>query len=265
MASNVDQPPPGRSSSRTDSVRAARIWGVDIRVHWTFLFLLVFVVMAGWGSAAKIGGWLVWMSAVFGSVLVHEYAHCVVARRRGAVVEDILLTPIGGISQVRAMPTDAQDELAIAIVGPLTSFALALVAAVVGIATGAGLWPPTLFAGSWSARVLWLNALLGAFNLLPALPMDGGRVLRSALARHQDRQTATRQATRVARLLAWAMVLIGCFYDLWLVLIGAFVFMGAAAEEQQAKRHDAGGDSVSGSDATPGTPSHTTATNRRRP
>ena len=219
------------------SVRVARIVGIEIRMHWTFLALVVVVVWASTGSgAATMVANLVWIGAVFASVLVHEYAHCVVARRRGAVVEDILLLPIGGVSQLQAMPEGADDELAIAIVGPLTSLGLAAAAFTAGLLFGAHLWPPTLFAGSWFARLAWLNVVLGGFNLLPALPMDGGRVLRAMLERRQDRLTATRQAGRIARVLAFALIVAGITYDFWFVIIGIFVYMGASAEEQAARR-----------------------------
>jgi Zn-dependent protease len=105
----------------------------------------------------------------------------------------------------------------------------------VGLLVGARLWPPTLFAGSWWARLSWLNLLLGAFNFLPALPMDGGRVLRAALARHRTRLEATLIAGRIARYLAAAMMLVGFFYDFWLLLIGLFVLLGARAEEGAAR------------------------------
>lgn len=237
------------------SVRIARIGGIDIRMHWTFVVLVVLVVWlnAGSGSASVAGG-LVWIVAIFSSVLIHEYAHCVVARRRGAVVEDILLLPIGGMSQLEEMPERAADELAIAIVGPLTSFGLAALAIAGGLVFGAHLWPPTLFAGSWFARMAWLNILLGGFNLVPALPMDGGRVLRAALEEHDhDRLTATRQAGTVARILAMVMIVGGVFYDFWLVLIGLFVYMGAGAEEQEAQRK-------SRSSARPGSGPHSQST-----
>jgi Zn-dependent protease len=234
--------PPGGHRVRS-SVRIARIWGVDIRLHWTFLALVLLIWAASGNGTMGMAAWTLWLLAVFGSVLLHELAHCVVARRRGAVVEDILLTPIGGMSQLREMPQKAGDELAIAIVGPLASLGIAVVAAMGAILTGARAWPPTLFAGSWYARILWLNALLGAFNLLPALPMDGGRVLRAALARHSDRKTATQRAARVARFVASAMIVVGFFYDLWLVFIGVFLLLGASAEEQaaQAPENDGGG------------------------
>ncbi len=226
----MTRPAPARGS-----YRVARVLGIDIRLHWTFLVLVAVIVWAGRGVGAAAAG-VAWLAVVFGSVLLHELAHCVVARRRGARVDDVLLTPIGGISRLHDLPERPQDELAVAIVGPLTSAVLAAAALGAGAAAGADVWPPTLLGGSWPARVGWFNALLAAFNLLPALPMDGGRVLRAALARRHDRATATRIAADVARVLAVAMIVAGLVVDIWLVLIGAFVYLGAAAEEEQARR-----------------------------
>jgi Zn-dependent protease len=222
--------------SARGSVAIARIAGIEIRVHWTFLGLLVLVVWAdASGGPRAIGAGLMWVVAIFASVLLHEFAHCVVARRRGTVVLDILLLPIGGMSQMEKIPESPRDELAMAAAGPLTSLGLAAGLFVLGATAGSRLWPPTLFAGSWLARLAWLNVVLGAFNFLPALPMDGGRILRAVLARRHDRITATRLAGRVARFLAWMMILGGLFYDLWFAVIGFFVLMGAAAEEQAAQ------------------------------
>ena len=230
-----------QEGSTRSSIRVARVGGIDFRMHWTFLVLVILVVWVNIGSGASaVGVGLLWISAVFASVVVHEYAHCIVARRRGAVVEDILLLPIGGLSQLKDMPERPADEFAIAVVGPLTSLGLAALALVGGAAFGAHLWPPSLFAGSWFTRLAWLNALLGGFNLLPALPMDGGRVARAILERRHDRLTATRKAARVARVLAILMIVGGVFYDFWLVLVGFFVYLGASAEEQGAERDQPG-------------------------
>lgn len=215
-----------------------RLLGIPLRVHWTFLLLLAFVVGVEWGAGwrSTVAG-LVWIVALFGFVVEHEIAHCLVARHRGARVLGILLIPLGGISQLAAVPEDPDDELAIALAGPLASLAAGAALLIAGLLAGVRVWPPTLFAGSWWARLAWLNLLLGAFNLLPALPMDGGRVLRAALARHHDRLEATLTAARVARLLAAALVVVGFLYDFWLVLIGFFVYLGSNAEEQDARRH----------------------------
>ncbi len=222
-----------RGKQSSGSLRFARLFGIDIRVHWSF-FVLVLLVAWGSDGVRQMVNWLVWIAAVFGCVLVHEIAHCVLARRRGAVVKDILLLPIGGVSQMEKMPEAPADELSIAIAGPLTSLGLGLSAVVVGLVLRDRLWPPTLFAGSWFARLAWLNLLLAAFNMLPALPMDGGRVLRAALSRRRGRSEATRLAGKTARLVAAGLIVVGFFYDLWLVLIGIFVLLGATAEEHSA-------------------------------
>jgi Zn-dependent protease len=223
-------------SGHGHSLPIGRIAGIPIRLHWTFVLLIGFVVLADWsaGGAVVMAG-LVWIGALFSFVVAHEISHCLVARRRGATVEGILLLPIGGLSQLTRMPEAPDDELAVAIVGPLTSLGIGVTVMAAGFMAGSRLWPPTLFAGDWWARLAWLNLLLGAFNLLPALPMDGGRVLRAALARRRSKLEATLLAGRVARYLAGAMVVVGLFYDVWLVLIGLFVLLGANAEEQAAR------------------------------
>ena len=106
------------------------------------------------------------------------------------------------------------------------------------LVTGAHLLPPTLLVGPWLVRLAWLNLVLGAFNLLPALPMDGGRVLRAALSMHEDRSTATATAAKVARVLAILMIATGLAIDIWLVFIGVFVLMAAGAEERAVESDD---------------------------
>jgi Zn-dependent protease len=217
------------------SLLIGRLDGVAIRVHWTFLFVVVVIVAAdqprGWWA---VTAGLAWVIALFASVVMHELAHCIVARRRGAVVFGILLLPIGGLSQLDRIPDKPADELAIASVGPLTSLGLGLILLLGGITVGLHVWPPSLWTGPWLARLGWMNLLLGAFNLAPALPMDGGRVLRSLLERRFDRAEATRLAVKVARIIAYAMIVVGFAYDLWLFLIGLFVLVGASAEKRDA-------------------------------
>jgi stage IV sporulation protein FB len=217
-----------------------RLFGIPIRIHWTFILLVAVIVASDWkhGRITVLDG-LIWIAVLFTCVVAHEIAHCLVARRRGASVLGILLLPIGGLSQLNKMPERPDDELAVALVGPMTSLAIGVVALVLGLLLGDRMWPPTLFAGSWSARVAWLNLALGAFNLLPALPMDGGRVLHGYLARSRSRLEATRAACHLARWLAALMIVFGFLYDIWFMLIGIFVLLGANAEEQAALVHDA--------------------------
>ena len=174
---------------------------------------------------------VVWLVAIFACVVVHELAHCFVARARGASVDEILLFPLGGVSRLRNLPESPGDEFAIAIVGPITSIGLGVFAAVLCLATGRSLLPLDFVAGAWLARLAWLNVILGTFNLLPAFPLDGGRVLRSLLERTRDLESATRAATRVGHALAGGLIVAGLLFDIWLALIGAFVYFGASAEE----------------------------------
>lgn len=229
--------PDGPASPHGHNVSIGSIAGIPIRVHWTFALLIGFVVVVNWdlGRTAVADG-ILWIVALFAFVVAHEISHCLVARRRGARVLGIILIPLGGLSQLEAMPEAPIDELAVAIAGPIASLGLGLALMGVGLGVGAHVWPPTLFAGSWLARLAWLNLLLGAFNLLPALPMDGGRVLRATLARNRSNLEATLLASRISRCAAGAMVVVGLFYDFWLVLIGLFVLMGSNAEMENARR-----------------------------
>jgi Zn-dependent protease len=230
---------PGR---RRSSLRIGRLLGIDILVHWSFALLVVLVVAAdSTGGPSAVGRGLLWVVAIFACVLVHELAHCVVAQRDGVVVDDILLLPIGGVSEMRSIPAVASEELAIAVAGPLASLALAVAFAAGAAISGGHLWPPALLVGPWLVRLAWLNLLLGAFNLLPALPMDGGRVLRAALTMREDRARATATAAKVARFLAVLMIVAGLAFDVWLVLIGVFVLLAAGAEERAASDGDEAG------------------------
>jgi Zn-dependent protease len=214
------------------SIVVARIASIDIRVHATFLVLVVlFAVAAPEPGAAGVAWSLLWLTALFGSVVVHELAHSLVARRRGGDVHEILLFPLGGISKLEHLPETARDEFDVAIVGPLTSLGLGVVALGAGAALGGSLVPIDLLGGAWLVRLGWLNLLLGCFNLLPAFPLDGGRVLRALLERRHDLITATRIATRVGHALAATLIVVGVLFDLWLALIGMFVYFGATAEE----------------------------------
>jgi Zn-dependent protease len=226
-------PPPHRWS-----IIVGRIASIDIRIHATFLILIVlFAVAAPEPGAAGVGWSLLWLAALFGSVVLHELAHSLVARRRGGEVHEILLFPLGGVSKLEHLPETAADEFAVAIVGPLTSLGLGVAALGVGAALGGSLVPVDLLGGAWLVRLGWLNLLLGVFNLLPAFPLDGGRVLRALLERRHDLIGATRIATRVGHALAGVLIAVGLLFDLWLALIGMFVYFGASAEEAGTIAH----------------------------
>jgi Zn-dependent protease len=227
-----------RPQGHRTSFPVARVSGIEVRVHWTFLLLLALFAWAGpqsgFGSSEAAVAWVV---LLFACVVAHEFAHSIVARRRGGDVHEILLFPLGGVSKLEHLPEAPADEFAIAIAGPLCSLGLAVGAALLALALGRPLLPPDLVHGPWLARMAWANALLAAFNLIPAFPLDGGRVFRALLERRLDLLRATRVATRVGHALAVAFVVVGLFADLWLVFIGVFVFFGASAEERATIVH----------------------------
>jgi Zn-dependent protease len=212
--------------------------GIPISLHLSF-FLLVLLVMAAGSQPGGLGitSGLLWLLALFLCVLIHELAHSLLARTKGAVVRRILLLPIGGLSEFEHMPEGWRDELEIAAVGPVASLGLAVLAAAGALATGTHLLPATIYGGALLPRLAWANLLLGLFNLLPAFPLDGGRVLRAALERTRDAESATRFAATVGRALAAAMAFVGLFVNVWLLLLGAFIFFAATAEEHATKIH----------------------------
>jgi Zn-dependent protease len=221
------------------SITIAKVAGVPIRVHWSFSLLVLLVLFTSGGmTATQIEEYALYLVALFVSVTLHELSHSVVAMRLGLKVRDIILLPIGGVSEIEGMGISPSVEGRVAIAGPLSSVVIGLVLLGVAAVTHAGIWPPTLSLtnGSWFTRLGWLNLALAAFNLLPALPMDGGRVLRSLLARRQDNVRATRIASSVAAVIAVAMIVAAIkIDDFFLILIGLFVLMGASSEFQSAK------------------------------
>jgi stage IV sporulation protein FB len=209
-------------------------------VHWSFsLLVAVFLLAADAPGGLGVASSMVWLVVIFACVLVHELAHCVVGRRSGAVVHEIELLPIGGVSKLERLPDAPGEELAMAIAGPLASIGIAVVAALVATVALVPLLPVTLYDGPLLARTFWFNLAIAAFNLLPAFPLDGGRVLRALLERRRDLLAATRIAVRVGHAVAVAFVLVGLFWNLWLVIIGVFVYVGASMEEAATVVHAA--------------------------
>lgn len=215
-----------------------RVFGVEIRVHASFFLLVALFAVAstGPGGVGLLSG-LSWLVVLFACVVVHELAHCVVGQAHGAVVRDIVLLPIGGMSRLDRLPSRPEDELAMAIAGPIASVVLGVAAGVVAGAVGIALFPVDLVTGSLLARLCWVNLLLAAFNLLPAFPLDGGRVLRALLARHHSVTVATHRAATVGRGVAVLMIAAGFLVDVWLLVIGTFVYFAATAEERATLQH----------------------------
>jgi Zn-dependent protease len=233
---HATSPQPARPRSRW-SWTIGRIAGIDVQVHATFLLLLAWVAFAEYqqvGTAAAAVSGVIFMLFVFASVVLHEFGHALTAARFGVHTRAILLLPIGGVSELEEIPRKPRQELAIAIAGPLVTVGIAAVLYVVLRVTGTPLEAAQALNGTgpFLARLFWINVVLAVFNLLPAFPMDGGRVLRALIAMHTDYVTATSIAARIGQAFAFVFGLIGLLVlgNVLLVLVAFFVWIGAAGE-----------------------------------
>jgi Zn-dependent protease len=227
-------PSPRRAPSFRWSWRVGRIAGIDVRIHATFLVLLAWIGIAhlltgDWRTALEGMGLVV---CTFGAIVIHELSHALVARRFGIPTHDITLLPIGGVSTLERMPDRPIEELLVAAVGPFTNFVIALVLFGVLLLMGKPIFPEdfAVIGGPFLSKLAWINVSLGIFNLLPAFPMDGGRVLRAALATRLGRLRATAVAARVGQAAALGLGFMGLWVSPMLLLIALFVWMGAQQE-----------------------------------
>jgi Zn-dependent protease len=217
------------------SWKLGKFAGIDVYLHATFILLLVWIAalhwMAGHSIEVMLSG-IVFMLALFGSVLLHEFGHALTARAFGIGTRDITLLPIGGISRIERMPDKPRQELAVALAGPAVNVIIA--AALFLFLTAAGVWAPldqlTFTRGSLIQRVLLANISLLLFNLLPAFPMDGGRALRALLACWMSYGAATRIAAGIGQVFAMIFGFVGLLVNPLLVLIAVFVWFGASQE-----------------------------------
>jgi Zn-dependent protease len=230
---NAGTPPAPMGSS----LRLGRFAGIDVFVHWTFALLIAYVVgivLAADRPLADAVGVVLLVLATFACVVFHEYGHALTARRFGVPTKDITLYPIGGVARLQRIPEAPPQELAVAIAGPLVNVAIAAVIAVVLVASGVGIGPPQSLldpdAAFWS-NILWINVILVVFNLIPAFPMDGGRVLRALLATRLPYVRATKIAAGVGQAMAIGFAIWGVMGGgILLLVIAFFVFIGAQQE-----------------------------------
>jgi len=231
------------------SISAGKFFGTEVRVHLTFFLLLFFVwVTQSNGRPGEAWRGLALVALIFASVILHELGHAVVGSRAGSGPRSVILLPIGGVSlmdgsrqhafEENASVSPAQawkKEIRIAVAGPIVSLLIGLAAAGVleTIAPGSGLWTrPLVHAQHLFRSAVWVNVFLAAFNMLPAYPLDGGRVLRSVFLKRMDRVHATRRAVTIGQAFALAFMFVGMLWNVWFALIGFFMFVGVQLEER---------------------------------
>jgi Zn-dependent protease/predicted transcriptional regulator len=226
------------------SWKIGRIAGINVYMHWTFLLLIAFIGFlylsrgAAWTGAA-LG--IAFILALFGCVVLHELGHALMARRFGVPTRDITLLPIGGVARLQRMPEHPGQELLVAIAGPAVNVVIFVILGILLAAMGQlGAAGPTglldIGRGNFLANLMWINLYLVIFNMLPAFPMDGGRVLRALLAFFLEYTTATSIAATAGQAMAILFGLVGLLWGHPLLLfIALFVFLGASAESHQVQ------------------------------
>jgi Zn-dependent protease/CBS domain-containing protein len=217
------------------SWKLGRLAGIDVYVHATFLVLLGWVALRHWAveqSLTAVASGVLFILALFGCVVLHEYGHALMARRYGIPTRDITLLPIGGVARLERMPDEPSQELWVALAGPAVNVAIALLLVPVVLLTGPVEMPDRLGVtdGPMLERLLAVNVSLALFNLLPAFPMDGGRVLRALLARRLEYTRATQIAANVGQFMALVFGFAGLQGNPFLLFIALFVWIGAAQE-----------------------------------
>lgn len=231
----------------------ARVWGIPVRLHWTFLLLFVAIGLLASGREDATPYFL-WSSlmvlVVFFCVVLHEFGHALTARRFGVNTVDIILSPIGGIARLDRLPPKPIEEFLVAIAGPMVNVGIAGVIYLVILLAGIDLVEGLMllvntdegasggfsFSSSFLPAILFLNLTLAAFNMIPAFPMDGGRIFRALLAMRLGRLKATRVAALVGQILAVGMVLFGLWQLSFITaLIGGFIFITAMREYQYVR------------------------------
>lgn len=230
------------------SLTIGRVGGTAIRIHVTFLLFLVWIWAAYYRSGGAQAAWegVVFVALLFACVLLHELGHVFAARHYGVKTPDVTLWPFGGIANLERIPEKPSEELVVAIAGPLVNVVIAAILLVILGASlnGADLKPEDLAkvedpGTSMLVKLAGANIFLVLFNLIPAFPMDGGRVLRALLAMNMSHAKATATAASIGQGLAIGLGLLGIFTNPMLMIIGVFVFLAASGEAGQVQLKEA--------------------------
>ena len=214
--------------------------GIAVYMHATFLLLLGWIALSHWMQYQSLLPTLLgvgFILALFLCVVLHEYGHALAARKFGIATKDITLLPIGGLARLERIPDKPNQELWVALAGPAVNVVIAAALGMYLYLTGH--FQPVqqmgLTHGAFLERVMFANLFLVGFNMIPAFPMDGGRVLRALMAKRMEYARATRIAAGVGQGLAFVFGFLGLFTNPFLVFIAFFVWIGAAQEAAMAE------------------------------
>ncbi len=219
--------------------------GIKVFLHWTFALLPAYIAIMGvsdGGSWHDILTEIGYVLIVFACVVLHEFGHALTAQRFGVRTRDITILPIGGVASLERMPEDPKQEFWITVAGPMVNLVIVGIAFIALATSGVDLLTTDLLNDleGWTGLLTFLlaaNLSLFLFNLIPAFPMDGGRILRSALGMWLPREKATRIATTIGRVLALCFVVYGLYSGAFtLAIIGVFIFMAAGSEARMVQQ-----------------------------
>jgi len=225
------------------SLYIGRYSGIKVFIHWTFSLILIWIFFTSMRSGLSMTDtlWsLFFVLAIFFCVILHEFGHALTAKRYGIKTRDIILLPIGGLARLEKLPEDPKQELWVALAGPLVNVVIFLILTIIISLSGIQLSDMEAIPLRGNTLLLFLasaNLILAVFNMIPAFPMDGGRVLRALLSLRMSRVKATAIAGGIGQILAITFVFIGLFYNPILILIGIFIFLGAQAEVTHTKHN----------------------------
>lgn len=219
------------------SFKLGKLAGINVFIHWTFSLLIIYIIYSNYRaghSSEQIAWSVLFILSIFATVLLHELGHALAAKRYKINTKDITLLPIGGLARLESIPEKPKEEFVVAIAGPAVNVALALITRlfisipnedelIVSLEKG-------INADNFFLTFFIVNIWLAIFNLIPAFPMDGGRVLRAILAMRFQRHIATKIAARIGQVFALGFIILGFYVNPFLIFIGIFIMLGAQAE-----------------------------------
>jgi Zn-dependent protease/CBS domain-containing protein len=224
------------------SIKLGKIAGIGVFIHWTFALLLLYIVVSNYREgqdALQILWAVIFILSIFVTVFLHELGHALAAKHYHINTKDITLLPIGGVARLESIPEKPSEELVVAFAGPAVNIGLALITAIFitfpDMDTFLQEMSGGVNAGNFFLNFFVVNFWLAMFNLIPAFPMDGGRVLRALLSMGMQRHKATLIAARIGQVLALGFIILGFYANPFLIFIGIFIMFGAQSEANMTK------------------------------